>query len=159
MRGYLISITLAFLLFINWQVWQKQRHLASGIRVLVALEPVDPRSLMQGDYMRLAYRLPVDLNLLANGRGVLELRLGVGAEVISAKPKAATQQGPLLKYQYIDGKISFAPDSYLFQEGLAECYEQAKFAQLVLDKAGNVVLSGLARADGSLLHCLSDKKE
>ena len=42
---------------VAWEVSKKERLLASGDTVLLELAPVDPRSLMQGDYMRLDYAI------------------------------------------------------------------------------------------------------
>ena len=42
----------------NAGIWQKETLIAEGKPIFVELGPVDPRSLMQGDYMRLAFRLP-----------------------------------------------------------------------------------------------------
>ena len=36
---------------INVAIWQKQQTLSHGQLILLKLAPVDPRSLMQGDYM------------------------------------------------------------------------------------------------------------
>ena len=41
----------------NYAIVQKERVLASGTPMLLALAPVDPRSLMAGDYMRLDYAI------------------------------------------------------------------------------------------------------
>ena len=41
----------------TYGIVQKERLLASGGTVLLELAPVDPRSLMQGDYMRLDYAI------------------------------------------------------------------------------------------------------
>ena len=49
--------------YINWAVAVKEKTLGNGKLLLLELAPVDPRSLMQGDYMRLDYqinRLPED---------------------------------------------------------------------------------------------------
>jgi uncharacterized membrane-anchored protein len=43
----------------NLGIWQKEDLVANGQPVFVALAPVDPRSLLQGDYMRLNFRVPV----------------------------------------------------------------------------------------------------
>ena len=40
-----------------WVVWSNERILSGGQTVLLELAPVDPRSLMQGDYMALNYAL------------------------------------------------------------------------------------------------------
>ena len=46
---------LAILAGINATVWRYEHAMSSGEVVLLRLAPVDPRSLMQGDYMRLNY--------------------------------------------------------------------------------------------------------
>ncbi|WP_319022245.1 GDYXXLXY domain-containing protein, partial [Proteus mirabilis] len=46
------------LAFVNAAIWQKEALIGTGTTVYVELAPVDPRSLMQGDYMRLAFALP-----------------------------------------------------------------------------------------------------
>jgi uncharacterized membrane-anchored protein len=39
----------------NYDIWQKQQIVENGQQILLKLRPVDPRSLMQGDFMRLRY--------------------------------------------------------------------------------------------------------
>ena len=50
----LLNLVLVVVLF-NVSVWKKEQVLAHGDLVLLQLAPVDPRSLMQGDYMELRY--------------------------------------------------------------------------------------------------------
>lgn len=52
MLGLVLCLGLA-----NYDVWSKERVLRDGQAVVLELAPVDPRSLMQGDYMVLRYRL------------------------------------------------------------------------------------------------------
>jgi len=40
---------------VNYDIWQKQQVVENGQQILLKLRPVDPRSLMQGDFMRLRY--------------------------------------------------------------------------------------------------------
>ena len=51
----------ATLAAVNVAIWQKEALIAEGRPVYVELAPVDPRSLIQGDYMRLNFRLPEDI--------------------------------------------------------------------------------------------------
>ena len=44
-----------FLLLYNYSIYSKEKHLRTGEIVNLELEPVDPRSLMQGDFMDLDY--------------------------------------------------------------------------------------------------------
>jgi len=54
--------TLFFILFpLNYKVWQFEDVLATGKPVVLEIAPVDPRSLMQGDYMSLSYAILTDL--------------------------------------------------------------------------------------------------
>ena len=48
----------AVLAVANYAIADKERVIAHGRTVYVALAPVDPRSLMQGDYMALNFRVP-----------------------------------------------------------------------------------------------------
>ena len=41
---------LLILLAVNWSIYKQEQVLAQGKTVLLKLAPVDPRSLMQGDY-------------------------------------------------------------------------------------------------------------
>ena len=52
----LVSLII-ILVLINWSIASKEKHLAEGKIVYLNLAPVDPRSLMQGDYMALRFRL------------------------------------------------------------------------------------------------------
>jgi len=56
-RLSLFLVGLAILAGINATVWRFEHAMGSGEVVLLELAPVDPRSLMQGDYMRLDYAL------------------------------------------------------------------------------------------------------
>ena len=54
--------TLFFMLLpLNYKVWQFENVLATGKPVVLEIAPVDPRSLMQGDYMSLSYAILTDL--------------------------------------------------------------------------------------------------
>ena len=55
-RILIIANLILLLGYFNWSVYQKEQTLKEGQLVLLQLAPVDPRSLMQGDYMRLNYK-------------------------------------------------------------------------------------------------------
>ena len=56
-RILIIANLLLLLGYFNWSVFKKEQTLKDGQLVLLHLAPVDPRSLMQGDYMRLNYEI------------------------------------------------------------------------------------------------------
>jgi uncharacterized membrane-anchored protein len=56
-----VAAALLALAAVNLSIAGKQRLLASGRVVYLELAPVDPRSLMQGDYMALNYQIANDI--------------------------------------------------------------------------------------------------
>ena len=59
------SVTAGLVLILalfNWSVAKKEALLRDGTPLLIELAPVDPRSLIQGDYMRLEYRIARDIS-------------------------------------------------------------------------------------------------
>jgi uncharacterized membrane-anchored protein len=52
----LVSLVV-ILALVNWSIFGKEKQLAEGKIVYLDLAPVDPRSLMQGDYMALRFQL------------------------------------------------------------------------------------------------------
>ena len=136
----------------------KERILADGRTVLLDLAPVDPRSLIQGDYMALRYApkvLPAaETDLPVNGAAVLGLD-GAGVAVFRrldrGDPLAADEVR--LRYRSLlpDGDVRYGAESYFFEEGLAEAYQVARYGVLKVDGAGRSVLVGLADAEGRLI--------
>ena len=146
MRKYLIFfIVVGFVGFFLQAVVQKEALRRNGTKLILALVPVDPRSLMQGDYMILRCdlgnvveealrRQTVEAGRPAPPRrGAVLVRpnaKGV-AEFVAvddkSPPPAGTQR---LSYVFRNGEISFGADSFFFQEGHAPAYTKARFVLL-----------------------------
>lgn len=150
MRSALLFGGLAIVLAtVNVSIAQKERLLANGRTVLVELAPVDPRSLIQGDYMRLDYTLArhADASWPRDGRLVVRLdSLGI-AELVRRDDKGALAPDEvLLRYRRRAGRVRIGSDAWFFQEGHAARYTDAKYGELRLDRSGNSVLVGLRDA-------------
>ncbi|TFL11537.1 DUF4401 domain-containing protein [Pusillimonas caeni] len=76
-RGGLIAGLLIVLAAANAGIYQREQILARGQRVVLELAPVDPRSLMQGDYMRLNFDV-ANKALSALGQAPDALRRDIG---------------------------------------------------------------------------------
>ncbi|HEX8821906.1 MAG TPA: GDYXXLXY domain-containing protein [Archangium sp.] len=133
-------------------VIRKERVLAHGTPVLLELAPVDPRSLMQGDYMVLDYAVSRELaRSEAPRQSLLVLRLdenGVGRFLREQTP--GTPLAPdevLLRYKERDGRIRLGAESFFFQEGHADLYAGAKYGELRVAEDGSSVLVGLRDAE------------
>ncbi|PMG41977.1 GDYXXLXY domain-containing protein [Shewanella sp. 10N.286.52.B9] len=57
----LVGTLVLMLGLINWQIYQKEQQIKQGDLVYLELAPVDPRSLMQGDYMALRFKMSNDI--------------------------------------------------------------------------------------------------
>lgn len=137
----------------NLTIAQKQRVLDEGRPVLLRLAPVDPRSLMQGDYMRLRYDPAAypDRETVRTlpWRGAVVLRLdadGVGrfARMDDGSPLQAHEIRMAYKLSGRGGAMRYGANSFFFQEGEAHRYGDAVYGVLRVDGDGNSVLAGLA---------------
>lgn len=59
--GWLAAGLIAVLAVVNTDIYRKEALLADGRTVILELAPVDPRSLMQGDYMALDFQATADV--------------------------------------------------------------------------------------------------
>ncbi|TAL30569.1 MAG: hypothetical protein EPN97_12190 [Alphaproteobacteria bacterium] len=154
-----IAASLVILCAFNWAIFDKEILRRTGDTVLLELAPVDPRSLMQGDYMRLNYKITADMGWVAHTTGALERGYlvivpdqdGVGKFVRIDNGKPLGENERLLRYHIDGGRFRLVPDSFMFQEGLRNTYQPAKYGVFKFDKSGNRVLVGLAGTDRKLI--------
>lgn len=139
----------------NIGIWQKEDLIANGRPILVELAPVDPRSLMQGDYMRLNFKLPAQVREInadsrgsarpkvvgkVNAKGVAELtRLDDGRPL--GRGEIAIQLTPR------KGGHTLVTDAWYFREGEAARWEAAKFGEFRVDDKGKALLVGMRGAN------------
>ncbi|MEE8272896.1 MAG: GDYXXLXY domain-containing protein [Alphaproteobacteria bacterium] len=161
-HGIVLFGALALILgFVNFQIADRQAILDDGRTVLVPLAPVDPRSLMQGDYMRLAYDVPAMEEPAGGGdpprEGAVVVTLDQAgiATIDRLDDGGALASGELLlryKLRFPGGglwwpgqraRLSFG-DSFFFPEGQAHDYGGARYAVLKVDEDGESVIAGLA---------------
>jgi uncharacterized membrane-anchored protein len=137
MRNAILIISgLIVFALINMGIYQKQQILQTGDTILLQLAPVDPRSLMQGDFMSLRYSLEDELkenvSLLKNSGFIVlkpdEENVAHFVRVYHGETLANNEK--LIKYHYniYPSKIIIRPDSFLFQEGRQALYQKAKYA-------------------------------
>ena len=117
MRNALVVGGLVLVLGVaNYAIVEKERVLASGTPMLVELAPVDPRSLIQGDYMRLDYALARELRetrVSRDGRMVVSLDSGGVARFVrlhdGRAPLAPGER--LLQYRKRGSRIRVGTDA------------------------------------------------
>ena len=153
--GLALSLLLGLSL-VNVGIWQKEGLIASGQPVFVELAPVDPRSLMQGDFMRLDYaplrQAPSSfpprpgaqrpqLVLARDARGVASFRRLHQTGDSLAADELRIELSPK------DGGWILVSDAWFFKEGEASRWEAARYAEFRVDAGGRALLVGLRGAD------------
>ena len=141
------------LAFFAFSVVQKETLISKGTEVLLRLAPVDPRSLMQGDYMALNYQIfdKIDRHF-KSGYIVVKVDRNKVAKFVRRQNSKKTNNGELVFfYKKHEGRLTIGADNYFFQEGSAKKFENAKYGLLKVDSDGNSILVGLCDKDGRLI--------
>ena len=149
--GALLTLVVA-----NGAIWQKENLIAHGTKVFVPLAPVDPRSLMQGDYMRLNFVAINDTTLppladLGGKRPHMVVKLdarGVANGVrLHQEDAALAVDEMLIELTPKEGRWVMVTDAWFFKEGDAALWQTAKFGEFRVLPDGRALLVGMADAD------------
>ena len=148
-KHYRLALMLATFLILaatTNAVMRFEQTLAEGTVVLLELAPVDPRSMMQGDYMALAFaidrRLPDDaakyryvwLTLDASKRASLH-------SMADQLPENGDLVAVIVRQR--DGHSSIGPNGFFFTEGQADTFASARYGEFRIDGSGKALLSRL----------------
>lgn len=153
---------------INGSIVEKEEHLATGRLVFLELAPIDPRSLMQGDYMALNFALSGEIyNALpkveedrrwrhdvnaSDGYVVVSLDDRKVASYLRLHEGESLSKGEyLLFYRVRDGAVKFATNAFFFQEGTADQYELAKFGAFRVNEKAELLLVSMHDASLALM--------
>lgn len=143
-----------------------ERTLRHGELVLLKLAPVDPRSLMQGDYM--ALRFAVDAEL-ASWSGETEspkqsrpsfahfmLDDSRRAEFVGAGDTPHhTPDQISMRIRILEGRPTVGPNAFFFQEGTGELFETAQWGGFRVAVDGSALLVSL---HDEQLHRIGEQK-
>jgi len=152
MRKGLLWIVLALILIVvNAMIFGKEKILSEGETMLLQLAPIDPRSLMQGDYMALRYSLANEIRqktpeqVSTDGQVVVTLNQQAVAQFVRLHdpsiPLATNER--LLRFRQRGNQVRLASNAYFFQEGHGKYYQNARYGELRVNHDGNAVLLGL----------------
>ncbi|MBI1942329.1 MAG: GDYXXLXY domain-containing protein, partial [Betaproteobacteria bacterium] len=135
-KAIAVAAGLLILAAVNWGILGRERLLEQGAVVLLELAPLDPRSLMQGDYMALRFRVADEIyardrpRQAEDGRVVIKLdERGVGRFVRRDGGEPLAQGELALRYRVREGRVKFATNAFFFQEGHARFYARARYGE------------------------------
>ncbi|HEY7672930.1 MAG TPA: GDYXXLXY domain-containing protein [Gammaproteobacteria bacterium] len=133
---------------VNYSIYGKEETIRSGETVYLELAPVDPRSLMQGDYLALRFRLTGEIaaarlaGTLADSERTAPLALDDRrvATLGSANDTGLRMRFHILGFE----QVWLGTNAYFFAEGTADRYATARYGEFRLSAAtGEAVLVGL----------------
>jgi len=140
-RGGIVVALLLVVVSVNTSIFAKERVKADGERIYLRLAPVDPRSLMQGDYMALRFEIADHISTERSGSALLQLD---SRGVATLHPDQAGP-GLRIRYRIRNGRVWLGTNAYFFEEGTASRYDGAKYGEFRVDPvSGEAVLVGLA---------------
>ncbi|MEJ2895074.1 GDYXXLXY domain-containing protein [Bordetella avium] len=156
-----VAVVFAGLLLVlgvcNFTIYQREQLLAHGQVVILELAPVDPRSLMQGDYMALRFAASTAINKLRaqqdepdrDGYVILSLDdRGVAQPrriQASAQPQEASELA--LRYRVRPDGVRIITNAYFFPEGEGPRYEGARYGEVRVNDQGTGLLLRLLGED------------
>tara|TARA_B100001750_G_C15476596_1_gene582839 strand:+ start:771 stop:1301 length:531 start_codon:yes stop_codon:yes gene_type:complete len=167
-----LALGLVVLAILNFGIYRKELFIETAEEVYFELAPVDPRSLMQGDYMRLNYRIVENLRkefkrirsagemeIPDAGKIVVRLderRIAFFKSLWDGTPLAEDER--LLHYSGSNRwRVHIGSESFFFEEGQGEAYEKARYGVFKLGKDGRTILRALA--DENLVRIQPGAKE
>lgn len=157
MRKLLVFLGLTIIVAVAvMAVVRKERLIESGRRVVLELGPRDPRSLMQGDYMRLTYDAASALReideLPHEGAVVMKDDAdGVGRMVRVDDGSTLAEGEYRIRYRRDHRSYRLGPDAFFFEEGRAGEFSGAEYGEFRVADDGSVVLVRLLDAEGNPL--------
>ncbi|MBI0422874.1 GDYXXLXY domain-containing protein [Acinetobacter sp. ACIN00229] len=174
-KYFSLILALVTLLIFVGLVAKNEWHLHHSKSIFIELRPVDPRSILQGDYMALAYKLNLQsLKALAGSESealdqVIFNHSSVQAKVILDSQNRVVRTildtnnsfaGQSLILKNPENRLQAlypASRSFLFAEGLAQCYQKAKYAEFKVNTKGEAILFDLRGEGLQPLNCKQQK--
>ncbi|MCG6038941.1 GDYXXLXY domain-containing protein [Acinetobacter baumannii] len=174
-KYFSLILALTTILIFVGLVAKNEWHLHHSKSIFIELRPVDPRSILQGDYMALAYELNLQsLKALAGSESealdqVIFNHSSVPAKVILDSQNRVVRTildnnnsfvGQSLILKNPENRLQAlypASRSFLFAEGLAQCYQKAKYAEFKVNTKGEAILFDLRGEGLQPLNCKQQK--
>ena len=149
---------------INININKKEDLIGNGDVLLFELAPVDPRSIMQGDYMRLRFDLARKIHdklSVKNGNNSIPIHQGFVViekgdnQVVSLvdlfNNKKLKENQYMVPYKMRKNQVIFTTDAFYFQEGKASHYQKARYGQFRMSKSGEMILVNMVDKDFKVL--------
>jgi len=151
-RGLLVCGVVLVFGVVNFRIAANERLRASGQTVLLQIVPVDPRSLMQGDYMALNFDISRQI-LAAVSRDERGPRVAVLAlddrrigHFVRFDTSAPLNNGEVrFRVRLRDSAVWLGTNAFFFQEGDSARYAGARLGEFRVSEEGQALFVDLQR--------------
>jgi uncharacterized membrane-anchored protein len=127
---------------VNYSIHAKEQVIRHGEVMYLDLAPVDPRSLMQGDYMALRFAVAAEIaRRRPEGNTVL---LQLDSRRVARMTESGSPGSLRVHYRMRNGAVWIGTNAYFFEEGAATRFALARFGKFRVDsRSGEAVLVAL----------------
>ena len=149
MKKILVILNLIILMLIFGYMVIKEEQNLKKTTYYIKTRPVDPRSLMQGDYMILNYEILEEARRKKTDLKTGYIRVKINesniAEFIRIDEKylEPSENKHSIKFYKNGRNIDIGVNSYLFQEGTGRRFQRAVYSEVIELKNGNIRLKFL----------------
>jgi uncharacterized membrane-anchored protein len=170
MRAVVVIVTMVLIfLWANMTIFKKEGILHKGRVVMLEITSDDPRSMIQGDYMRMRYTVERQAekyleassdqskHISSEGYLVVGLSADNKARFVRFYNEGTLEDNEVLlpyvrevRYNNIVN-IAIYPNSFFFQEGLSKVYEKAKYVRMRSDGQGAFMIESLTDEFGNTI--------
>ena len=150
-RALIVLGALLTFAFIDTGIVGKERLRRNGDVVYLALAPVDPRSLVQGDYMALRFALASDierrdaavLRVESEGQTAF-VAVTLDERRIASLAADSAPASTKLRYRIRNDRVWLGTNAFFFEEGQSERFRAARYGEFRVDRTtGEAMLVGL----------------
>lgn len=148
-RWMIAGGTMLTLAVANAGIWQKEELIRHGAPIFAELVPIDPRSIMQGDYMRLQIDMPYELRNTGRPHtlAVAQRRKNGIIKLLRTHDGTKLANDELLvELVEKNGWNVLASDAWFFAEGDSQRWSRAKYGEFRVSPDGRALLVGLRGA-------------
>jgi uncharacterized membrane-anchored protein len=136
---------------VDYSILGKESVKRDGVVVYLDLLPRDPRSIMQGDYMTLRFRLAQDIRSTVRPlppEGATDLApVNLSSGKVGSLARAGETGNVRIRYRIRKGDVWLGTNAFFFEEGTDQRYAAARYGEFRVDPtSGEAVLVGLLDA-------------
>ena len=157
MKKLLVLLNLILLIVVfGYSVIKEEDNLKKNT-FYIKTSPVDPRSLIQGDYMVLNYNITDSARIEAVNIRKGYIRIKINDLKIAEFIRVDKEYMPpsnneiSIQFQKNSSNIDIGVNSYLFQEGTGNKFQKAQYAEVIELKNGKLRLKSLLDKDFKII--------